>query len=364
MKTHTFFSVATVVFSALLVATSCSGDHTDDSIKKDTPVKVTVALPGKPVNDKITVSGQIESGQTAVISTRVMGFVTRIDVNVGEEVYPGKLLATISNADLVAKKGQVQALVAEAEAALSDAQKDYERFSELYKSESASQKEFENATLHYHALQAKAASAREMLKEVDAMLSYTSLTSPIAGVVVQKNLDAGSMASPGVPILVLEKKGSFQVSASVSEHDIAFVKVGSSAEIVVKATGKRIVGKVSEVSPSGSRSGGQYQLKVTIPDNKNGGLFSGMYVSLSIQSAQLAVESIGGVTVPASSIVYTDQLAGIYTVSGNQTALLRWVKLGKPVGHQVEILSGLRSDEKFILESEGKLYNGVPVSIQ
>jgi RND family efflux transporter MFP subunit len=364
MKTHTFFPIASLVLSTLVLATSCSGDHTDEPIKKDAPVKVTVALPGKQVNDKITVSGQIESGQTAVISTRVMGFVTSVNVDVGEQVHPGKLLATISNADLEAKKGQVQALVAEAEAALSDAQKDYERFSELSKNESASKKEFENATLHYHALQAKAESARQMLKEVDAMLSYTRLTSPIAGVVVQKNLDAGSMASPGVPILVLEKKGSFQVSASVSEQDIAFVKDGAPAEIVVKATGKRMVGKVSEVSPSGSLSGGQYQLKVTIPDKENSGLFSGMYVSLSIQSSQLPVESTGGVVVPASSIVYTDQLAGIYTVSGNQTALLRWVKLGKPHGQEVEVLSGLRSDEKFILESEGKLYNGVPVSIQ
>jgi hypothetical protein len=67
---------------------------------------------------------------------------------------------------------------------------------------------------------------------------------------------------------------------------------------------------------------------------------------------------------PTSSIVYKDQLTGIYTITENQTALLRWVRLGKEQGDQVEILSGLRSDEKFILASEGKLYNGAPVSVK
>lgn len=120
-------------------------------------------------------------------------------------------------------------------------------------------------------------------------------------------------------------------------------------------------GKVTEVSPSSQFSGGQYMIKVNIPDQEKTGLYSGMYVSVSIPVAK----GSGGdaiTLVPTSSIVYKDQLTGIYTLTENQTALLRWVRLGKEQGDQVEILSGLRSDEKFILSSEGKLYNGIPVS--
>jgi hypothetical protein len=62
--------------------------------------------------------------------------------------------------------------------------------------------------------------------------------------------------------------------------------------------------------------------------------------------------------------VKKDQLTGIYTVSDNQQALLHWVKLGKNVGNDVEVLSGLSANEKFIVQSEGKLYNGVPVQVK
>jgi multidrug efflux pump subunit AcrA (membrane-fusion protein) len=70
------------------------------------------------------------------------------------------------------------------------------------------------------------------------------------------------------------------------------------------------------------------------------------------------------ILVPAAALVYKDQLTGIYTVSQSNTALLHWVKTGRTYGEQVEILSGLNAEEKFILQSEGKLYNGVPVSVK
>jgi multidrug efflux pump subunit AcrA (membrane-fusion protein) len=104
-------------------------------------------------------------------------------------------------------------------------------------------------------------------------------------------------------------------------------------------------------------------IKVNIPDQDKTGLYSGMYVSVSIPVAN----GSGGdaiTLVPASSIVYKDQLTGIYTLTENQTALLRWVRLGKEQGDQVEVLSGLRNDEKFILASEGKLYNGAPILVK
>ena len=208
-----------------------------------------------------------------------MGFITSIKVKAGDQVKKGQLLATISNADIQAKKAQAQAMVSEAEAALKDAQKDYERFAELYKQNSASSKEFENATLHYNSIKAKAEAAQQMQNEAEAMLAYTNLTAPFSGIITQKNIDAGSMANPGMPILMMEQAGNYQVKASVSESDIANVKEGADAEVVIKSTGKVIKGKVTEVSPSSQFSGGQYMIKVNIPEQEKAGLYSGMYVN-------------------------------------------------------------------------------------
>lgn len=351
-----------LIFLATIFLASCSGDNHTEDVKKVNPVNVTVATAETQSGNTIQVSGQIESKETAIISTRVMGFITSIKVKAGDKVQQGQLLATISNGDILAKRAQAKAMVSEAEAALKDAQKDYERFAELYKQNSASAKEFENATLHYHSVKAKTEAARQMQNEAEVMLTYTNLTAPFAGVITQTTIDVGSMANPGVPILMMEQTGGYQVSASVTESDIAKLKTGKEAEIVVKSSGRIIKGNVGEVSPSSQFSGGQYMIKVNIPDQEKTGLYSGMYVRVTIPVANDSGEAI--TLVPKSSIVYKDQLTGIYTLTENQTALLRWVRLGKEQGDQVEVLSGLRNDEKFILASEGKLYNGIPVSVQ
>ena len=70
------------------------------------------------------------------------------------------------------------------------------------------------------------------------------------------------------------------------------------------------------------------------------------------------------VLIPKEAIVKNGQLSGVYTVSESNTALLRWLRLGRTYGNNVEVLSGLNADESYIVSAEGKLFNGVKVSIQ
>ena len=363
MRIHITMSF-TVLLAASIFFASCSEDNQKEQVSKDASVPVTVAVAAKHFGESVHASGQIESTKTAMISTRVMGFITGITVKVGEAVKQGQLLATISGDDMIAKKAQAKAMVIEAETALADAQKDHERFAELFKKESASAKEFENATLHYNSVKSKAEAARQMQKEVEAMLSYTNLKAPFSGVVTEKYMDAGNMANPGMPILAIEQTGTYQVNASVSESDIAQIKTGDEAVIIIKSSGRIIKGRISEVSPSSKSSGGQYLIIISIPETESKGLFPGRSVNASIASTAGSSALKHIVVVPASAIVHKDQLTGIYTINDNQTASLRWVKLGRAYGDNVEILSGLSSQEKFILASEGKLYNGVPVAIK
>lgn len=351
--------IAALAFGGVLLA--CSGSEKENQSAKEEAVPVTVGLVSTQSNSYITTSGQVTSKETAVISTRVMGFVTSFKVKVGDKVQKGQLLVTISNGDILAKRAQAQAMITEAETALKDAKKDYERYEELYNQKSASTKEFENITLHYNSVKAKVESAHQMKNEADAMLIYTNLTAPFSGVVTQRNLDEGSTANPGMPILVVEQAGSYEVRASVSEADIANIKTGMVAEMEVKSTGKRYSGKIVEVSTSSQYSGGQYFIKISLPFQHE--LFSGMYVNVSIPIAN-AKTNENNILIPASALIYKDQLVGIYTISESNQALLRWLKIGKTTGDKVEILSGINTEEKFILQSEGKLYNGASVSIK
>ena len=70
------------------------------------------------------------------------------------------------------------------------------------------------------------------------------------------------------------------------------------------------------------------------------------------------------VLIPKEAIVENGQLSGVYTVSESNTALLRWLRLGRTYGNNVEVLSGLNADESYIVSAEGKLFNGAKITIQ
>jgi RND family efflux transporter MFP subunit len=351
----------------LIALSACSSNKKEETItNKDTPVVVTVATASGADQQGINLSGQIEASQTANISTRVMGFITMLKVKVGDHVSKGQLLATISNQDILAKRGQTDAMIAEAQASVNSAKKDLDRFTILFNQQSATAKELDNVTLQYNAAKARLQGAMQMRNEVNASLGYTSLTAPFSGVVTQKLADAGSMANPGMPLLTIEQSGSYQVSASVPENIIDQIHQGAEAVVTIKSIDRTIKGSVVQINPSSQFTGGQYIIKVNIPDANKKGLYAGMYVTVSLPAKETAAvaETSNTVMVPVSSIDYKDQLTGLYTIGSNNTALLRWVRLGKTYGDKVEVLSGLEKNEQFVVSAEGKLYNGIPVRIK
>lgn len=360
-KTIVFLSAFTFLFAC------SSGEKKTGSLEKpDPPIIVTTALPFGNETGSSNISGQVESSQIANISTRVMGYITKLTVKVGDHVNAGQLIASISNNDIVAKRSQIDASISEAEAALKNAQKDLDRFTTLYKQQSATAKELENITLQYNSMKAKVESAKQMRNEVNAMLAYTTLTAPFAGTITQKFADAGNMANPGMPIVTIEQSGTYQISASVPETEVSKVNLGENVTVVIRSIDRSFSGKITQINPSSQFTGGQYIIKISIPDIVKKELYAGMYANIGIASAAKSTNHNAGTTVlvPVSAIVNKDQLTGLYTISSNNTALLRWVRLGKVYGDKVEVISGLDKHEPFIANAEGKLYNSAPVSIR
>ena len=368
MTTHMLNSKMIVFLSGFVFLAACSSEEKKADVSQTTEpaIVVTTALPYSNEGGGSNISGQVESSQTANISTRVMGYITKLNVKVGDHVNAGQLIATISNNDIIAKRSQVDASITEAEAALKNAQKDYDRFTALYKQQSATAKELDNVTLQYNSMKAKVETAKQMRNEVNAMLAYTTLTAPFAGTVTQKFADAGNMANPGMPIVTIEQSGTYQVSASVPETEINQVKLGETVTVTIRSIDKSFNGKVIQINPSSQFTGGQYLIKISIPDNDKKGLYAGMYANIGINTAAKSkdINAVNAVLVPVSCIINKDQLTGLYTISSNNTALLRWVRLGKTYGDKVEVISGLDKSEPFIVSAEGKLYNSVPVKIK
>ncbi len=359
IKNNSLFVLAFI----LVAASSCSSSS--EKITAETKVHsipVQVASPTLNSNNAIHVTGQVESVHTAQISTRVMGYITSIKVKAGDRVKKGQLLVTISNDDILAKLSQADAMLSSANAAFASAEKDYQRFTNLYNQKSATAKELDNVTLQYQAAKANVQAAVQMKAEARAMLTYTNITAPFSGIVTQKLTDAGSMANPGMPILTIEQSGNLQVSAAVPETEINHIQPGDSTVVTVESVNQTFTGEVVEISPSSIGTGGQFLVKISLPNEAQTALNAGMYAHVRINTrVKSSAADNETVLVPVSAISRIGQLDALYTISSEGTAVLRYVRLGKNYGDKVEVLSGLNSTEGFITKAEGNLYNGVPV---
>jgi len=164
-----------------------------------------------------------------------------------------------------------------------------------------------------------------------------------------------------MPLIGIEQSSELNVLTRIPENEISSVENGDDVEVKVAAANNMLVkGKVIEVNSSALLTGSQYEVKIKLmPDaNQKVLLRSGMYANVILKKGGEA-----SIMVPEEAIVYRGQLCGIYTLSQSNTALLRWVRLGRQNGEMIEIISGLTEGESYIKSYSGKIWDGAIVEI-
>ncbi len=356
-KVYTLF-----LFSIASIFSGCEKEVGKLKTDEHMPIPVVLGTTTQDTSQKYyNSSGITEAVNSANLSTRTMGYIKNIHVQVGDIIKKGQLLINIHNADLAAKLAQAEAGIAEATASYERAEKDFQRFTQLFRDTSASQIELDDVTVQYLMAKARLESATQIKNELNAQFSYTNIKAPFNGKVTNKFVHIGDMANPGMPLIEVESSGLFQVLTRVPESRIFLITNDMEVEVNIKSLNEHVKGKVIEVSTSAKNTGGQYQVKVAL-ESTDFKLRSGMFVNVKFPVAIDAPSQT--VYLPKKAIVTHGQLSGVYSVSQSNTALLRWLRLGKTNGDKVEVLSGLSIGEKYILSAEKKLYNGAKISIQ
>lgn len=345
---------------------SCSSDEKKSAQNSDAPISVTVShsISGSE-GSSATASGKLVAKNSVNVSTRMMGYITSMKAEVGQNVTAGQLLVNINATDIQAKGGQASAQISQAQANYNMAKKDYERFQNLYKSQSASQKELDDMRARYEMASAGLQAAQQMKNEVNAQYRYTNVTAPISGTITAKFAEQGDLANPGMPLLTIESPSSLQAQVLVSEQNITMISNGMPVDVTLKSMNRTVSGTVSEISKSATNTGGQYMVKINIHNASD--LLPGMFVNVQFPfktSGKINQDFNETMMIPTSALVENGQLAGVYVVSSQNTAVLRWIRTGKTLGDQVEVLSGLNSKETYIVSSTGKLYNGAKVQVK
>ncbi len=343
--------LAPVLAIVLLLAASCKGKGPAEP-ERQTVSGVTlsaVSLVERPSYYETT--GTVRARAVSPIAARTMAAVVSVPVKEGDRVRRGQLLVALDDRDAAqrvtgAESGYRAAQRAAEEAGQQKALSDltYGRYRNLAEEKVISRQEMDEvetrkrvADLGYERAGEMVAGARARLEEARIGRGFTRIVAPHDGVITEKRVEPGAMAVPGTPLLTLEDTSLFKVEAYVNEGLMGKVTWGTPVRVVL-AGGRTAAGAVGEVVPAVDPATRSFPVKIYLADHS---LKSGVYVRVLIPEGAKRV-----LLVPARSLVGKGQLTGLYVVDGQGIMTYRIVRTGQAYGDEVEVVSGLRPDER------------------
>jgi multidrug efflux system membrane fusion protein len=353
-----YTSLLPIAFSLALALGGC-GEQ-----KPDTEA---VSQPGKAIQARIvsvnnaSLAGHANSPGTVTpehqvqVASRLMGYIREIKVREGQAVKAGQLLFVVDPTDIQGQVSQAKAGLAQAEAALADAQSDYDRFGALYKDEAIPKMQWDKVRLQYQVAKQQVAAARAGLATASSQMRYASVSSPIAGIVTQKMANTGDLAAPGRPVLAIENLKTLQVSTNVSDEVFGKIQSGDKVDISQGGQGKPLTGIISQVVPSADPVSHTHLVKIDLPANS--GLQSGDFVQVGFSTGPRE-----GIRIPADAVVDRAGITGVFVIDPTGIARFRMVRTGASQGDMIEILSGLNPAERVAASNVDQIDNGDKVS--
>ncbi len=378
---------AGLLLSAAVALAGC-GDRGKPAGPAGRPVVTdveTVTVAASPREKIAEAVGTVRAVTIAAVAPQVMGRVTSVLVTEGSAVATGAVLATIDDeairAQLAAAEGarleadagreEAEGAIAQAEAAKALAEKTFERFRRLSEEKVVTRQEFDEveakktvAVKEYErALERRAQMAARVVQAeagenaARTALSRTRVTAPFSGIVTEKRIDAGSMAVPGTPIVVMEDPRRYRIEASVPETLLPVVKRGLPVDVLLDASpGRTIPATITEVSPLVDPATRTFTAKA---DVRGPGLRTGLYGRIRIRAGKGTV-----LAVPKRAISRAGGYEGLFVVTPDNTARLVLVTTGTASGDEVEVLSGIQPGTRVAVSPVERLVDGARVELR
>lgn len=302
------------------------------------------------VNDYYETSGTVRPKTISVISSRVMGTVTALMVKEGDRVNAGQTLVTIDDRDMAERVKAAESALEAARLNKSLAETTYARYREIYDERALTQQEMDQVETQKKVAEAEYERAKAMLSEAQVSHGFTRITAPIAGVVTEKRIDRGSMATPGTPLFTIENITSFRVDLHLDERLSGRLKVGMPVDIFIDSTGQQMGGRIAELIPSVDSMSRTFLAKVDISGT---GLKNGLYARAKIPAGKKHA-----IIVPKAALVEKGQLTGVYAVDEKGVVTYRLVRVGKAYDNNLELLSGINPNDKIITGGVDKAVDG------
>ena len=276
------------------------------------------------------VEATVEAVHQATVAAQIAGRVLEVRADAGQRVKQGELLMRIDAREAAGSDASARATLAQAAAA-------YERAKNLYAQKFISQAALDQAAAAFKAAQGAASAS-------GAGASHGTVTAPIAGVVAERHVEAGEMATPGKPLITIFDPKGLRVIASLPQYKLTELKKSVRARIELPESGRWIDVQRIEILPTVDARSHTATARLYLPENIEG-VVPGTYVR-----AHFVIGKTQKITLAPAAVLRRGEVTAVYVLDEKGGARLRQVRLGEAVaGGELEVLAGINSGERVSL---------------
>ena len=347
MKKLKYLGVALVVLIAIVAMLFYNKKQLEakNTVEKKEAYYVTIdKVTKQKLQEEISFVGTVAAYNDVNIVSETQGKVTAVYVKIGDHKQAGSALIQV---DDELKKASFNT----AEANYIKSKKDYERFQVLYKQNSTTEAQLDQAKLAY-------VNAETQYTVAKRQLTDTKISAPISGTITSRNVDMGTMIQPGMVIGNIVDISRLKVKVSLAENDAFRLKTGDPVNVTTEVyPGVTFKGRVESISAKGDDAH-TYPVEITISNDAKSPMRAGMFARVNFNS--LKKNEI--TSLPRTAILGSIKNAQVYVVE-NGISHLRKVVLGSEYGTSVEILGGLQEGETVVVSGQNTLVDNVKVTV-
>jgi RND family efflux transporter MFP subunit len=342
--------VAVVLASALLLSACGREPAPETGVANEAAPVRTVPAERADVDASVRAVGILTPSDEVRLAFKVGGVIESMNVDVGDRVRRGQVLAVL-------KGTEVNAAVAQAAEAAEKSRRDLERARQLQADEVATQEQVEDLTTAYNV-------ARSNLQAAQFNARFATIVAPSDGVVLQRLALADELVAGGQPVLVFGATGDgWVIRASLADRDAVRVNLGDAARISFDAfPGRSFDGKVTRVGSAADPQTGTFEVEIEVAPA------GARFVRGLIAKVDLAIRSQGPsmqTVVPVTAIVQANGAVAVIYVHHPEegVARRREITVGRIVGERVVVLEGLAPGEQVVTDGAAWLTDGHAVRI-
>ena len=312
----------------------------------------TLALPG-------TLQGYVQ----APISARASGYLKRWTKDIGARVEKGELLAEIETPEIAEQLSQAVAARQQSSASLALANSTVERWESLRKKDVVSQQELDERRSGVVQARANVAAAEANVQRLRQLDAFKRVNAPFAGVITKRNVDVGDLIDAGSggggrALFVLTQTDPLRVYVNVPQTYSQMIKAGQSVVVTqAELRGQSFKGTVARTAGAIDAATRTMQVEVALP-NPSGTLLPGAYVQVALPMGASTV-----LRVPTNTLLFRPDGSRVALVDGTGRVSLRKVQIGRNLGEEMELLDGIATTDRLVLNPTDSLADGDVVAL-